>query len=188
MTHQPALAAQYFCRRIWTVCSLAGCLLLCACGGAQTASSPARGGDGVTSYDLPSSPPAAAPAYTTPYTSPQVPSQGAPQSYAAPTYGQPQGQPYGYGASAQAQQVASNGAVAPVWQPLAARLAADGLSGPRVNALLATLNPTPTQSPMSNTEPLLRLNVETRANRSLLEDKTSEILHFLEERGGAVPA
>jgi len=41
---------------------------------------------------------------------------------------------------------------------------------------------------MSNTEPLLRLNVETRANRSLLEDKTSEILHFLEERGGAVPA
>jgi len=41
---------------------------------------------------------------------------------------------------------------------------------------------------MSNTEPLLRLNVETRANRSLLEDNTSEILHFLEERGGAVPA
>ena len=166
MTHQSALAAQYFCRRIWTVCSLAGCLLLCACGGAQTASSPARGGDGVTSYDLPSSPAAAAPAYTTPYTAPQVPSQGtpqAPQSYpapgyaggnAAPTYGQPQGQaqgqPYGYGAPApaQAQQMAGNGAVAPVWQPLAARLAADGLSGPRVNALLATLNPTPTQSPM----------------------------------------
>jgi len=36
----------------------------------------------------------------------------------------------------------------PCGSPLAARLAADGLSGPRVNALLATLNPTPTQSPM----------------------------------------
>ena len=41
---------------------------------------------------------------------------------------------------------------------------------------------------MSNTEPLLRLNVETRGNRDLLEDKTAELLHLLEERGGAVPA
>ena len=39
-------------------------------------------------------------------------------------------------------------AMAPVWQPLAAQLAADGLSGPRVDALLATLAPTPSQSPM----------------------------------------
>lgn len=38
--------------------------------------------------------------------------------------------------------------IAPCWQPLAARLKADGLSGPRVDALLATLAPTPTQSPM----------------------------------------
>ena len=41
---------------------------------------------------------------------------------------------------------------------------------------------------MSNTEPLLRLNVETRGNRPLLEDKTAELLRLLEERGGAVPA
>ncbi|MBD5626299.1 MAG: lytic murein transglycosylase [Desulfovibrio sp.] len=40
------------------------------------------------------------------------------------------------------------GDMAPCWQPLAARLAADGLSGPRVDALLARLAPTPTQSPM----------------------------------------
>lgn len=38
--------------------------------------------------------------------------------------------------------------IAPRWEPLAARLKADGLSGPRVDALLATLAPTPTQSPM----------------------------------------
>lgn len=41
---------------------------------------------------------------------------------------------------------------------------------------------------MSNTEPLLRLNVETRGNRALLEDRTQEILHFLQEEGGATPA
>ena len=41
---------------------------------------------------------------------------------------------------------------------------------------------------MSNTEPLLRLNVESRADRALLEDKTAEILRLLEELGGAVPA
>jgi len=35
-----------------------------------------------------------------------------------------------------------------VWQPLARRLAADGLSGPRVDALLATLPAVPSQSPM----------------------------------------
>ncbi|MBB5143175.1 phosphomannomutase [Desulfovibrio intestinalis] len=41
---------------------------------------------------------------------------------------------------------------------------------------------------MSNTEPLLRLNVETRGNRALLEDRTEEILQLLKEKGGAVPA
>lgn len=40
------------------------------------------------------------------------------------------------------------GAVAPVWQPLSQRLAQDGLSGPRVDALLAQLGPSPTQAPM----------------------------------------
>ena len=41
---------------------------------------------------------------------------------------------------------------------------------------------------MSNTEPLLRLNVESRADRALLEEKTAELLKFLEDNGGAVPA
>ncbi|WP_291331269.1 lytic murein transglycosylase [Desulfovibrio sp.] len=143
---------------------------MCACSGAQTASSPARGGDGITSYDLPSSPAAGTPSYTTPYTAQPVSPQGSQGTvspgYAggnsAPTYGQPQAQPYGYGAPAQnttpayapsyapaqPQPAAMAGGIAPAWQPLAARLAADGLSGPRVDALLATLSATPTQSPM----------------------------------------
>ena len=40
----------------------------------------------------------------------------------------------------------------------------------------------------SNTEPLLRLNVETRGNRALLEDRTAGLLNLLEMRGGAMPA
>ena len=39
-------------------------------------------------------------------------------------------------------------AVAPAWQELSRRLAADGISGPQVDALLAGLPATPTQSPM----------------------------------------
>ena len=168
MMQQSALAAHALYKKVWVVCSIAGCVLLCACGGAQTASSPARGGDGITSYDLPASPAAGAPAYTTPYTaqpaSPQSSQGYATPGYAggsaAPTYGQPQAQPYGYTAPAQnaapayaspaspAQQQAAAGAIAPAWKPLATRLAADGLSGPRVDALLASLNATPTQSPM----------------------------------------
>lgn len=38
--------------------------------------------------------------------------------------------------------------IAPCWQLLAARLKADGISGPKVDALLATLGTKPTQSPM----------------------------------------
>jgi phosphomannomutase len=38
---------------------------------------------------------------------------------------------------------------------------------------------------MSNTEPLLRLNVETRGDRALLEDKTGELLRFLDAGGAA---
>ena len=41
---------------------------------------------------------------------------------------------------------------------------------------------------MSNTEPLLRLNVESRGNSVLMEEKTAEILRFLDEQGGAIPA
>lgn len=47
-----------------------------------------------------------------------------------------------------APQRAEDVAYAPVWNGLAKRLAADGLSGPRVDALLAGLGATPTQSPM----------------------------------------
>ncbi|MBQ9452095.1 MAG: phosphomannomutase, partial [Desulfovibrio sp.] len=39
---------------------------------------------------------------------------------------------------------------------------------------------------ISNTEPVLRLNVETRGDRSLLEDKTGELLFWLEQHG-AIP-
>jgi len=35
---------------------------------------------------------------------------------------------------------------------------------------------------LSNTEPLIRLNVESRGNRALMEDKTAELLALLEER------
>lgn len=33
---------------------------------------------------------------------------------------------------------------------------------------------------MSNTEPLLRLNVESRADRALLEEKTAELLALID--------
>ena len=169
MMQQSALVAHTLCKKVWSVCSIAGCLLLCACGGAQTASSPSRG-DGITSYDLPSSPAAGTPSYSTPYTAQPVLSQGSQGSAtpgytggsAAPSYGEPQAQPSGYGAPAQnaapayapaytpaqPQAAAGVGVIAPAWRPLATRLAADGLSGPRVDALLASLNATPTQSPM----------------------------------------
>ena len=42
----------------------------------------------------------------------------------------------------------STPAVAPAWQDLSRRLAADGIAGPQVDALLAGLPATPTQSPM----------------------------------------
>ena len=163
MMLQPAFIVRSFCRRAWSVCSLASCLLLCACSGAQTAAS--RGGDGITSYDLPASS-ANQPTYAAPGLAPGSSGYsgggyGA-GSAAAPTYGAPQGQGSGYVAPApayapastptytqsQAQPAAGSAAIAPAWKPLADRLAADGLSGPRVDALLATLSATPTQSPM----------------------------------------
>ena len=182
MMLQPAFAVHSFCRRAWSVCGLAGCLLLCACSGAQTAAS--RGGDGITSYDLPSSPAASQPSYSTagapPAASPNTGQGYATPNYsggyaggsnsagttAAPSYGEPQSQAPGYAAPAptyaptpgpvytpsyqqsQPQPAAGSAAIAPAWRPLADRLAADGLSGPRVDALLATLSATPTQSPM----------------------------------------
>ena len=41
---------------------------------------------------------------------------------------------------------------------------------------------------MSNTEPLLRLNVESRGNRALLEDKTAELLRLIEKEGQVLPS
>lgn len=41
---------------------------------------------------------------------------------------------------------------------------------------------------MSNTEPLLRLNVESRADPALLEDKTGELLRLLDAEEGTTPA
>lgn len=186
MMLQPAFAVHSFCRRAWSACGLAGCLLLCACSGAQTAAS--RGGDGITSYDLPSSPAASQPSYNT-AGAPPAASSNTGQGYAtpnysggysggyaggsngagttaAPSYGEPQSQAPAYAAPAptyapspaptytpsyqqsQPQPAAGSAAIAPAWRPLADRLAADGLSGPRVDALLATLSATPTQSPM----------------------------------------
>lgn len=158
MMLQPAFAVHSFCRRAWSVCGLAGCLLLCACSGAQTAAS--RGGDGITSYDLPSSPAATPPAapsntaqgYATPnYSGGYAGGSNGAGTTAAPSYGEPQSQAPGYAApyqQSQPQPAAGSAAIAPAWRPLADRLAADGLSGPRVDALLATLSATPTQSPM----------------------------------------
>ena len=45
-------------------------------------------------------------------------------------------------------QASPEKAIPAVWQPLAARLAKDGLSGPVVNRLLASFGPVPTQDPM----------------------------------------
>ena len=41
---------------------------------------------------------------------------------------------------------------------------------------------------MSNTEPLLRLNVESRADPALLEDKTGELLGLIDAEDGTAPA
>lgn len=108
------------------------CLLLAACGGKEPVddvvasgtvileppSADGGGDDGIRERSLGPSP--AAPAAVTPVASP-APRTTARQS--AP-------------------------AVAPVWQDLSHRLAADGISGPKVDALLAGLPATPTQSPM----------------------------------------
>jgi phosphomannomutase len=40
----------------------------------------------------------------------------------------------------------------------------------------------------SNTEPLVRLNVESRADESLMRDKTAELLAFLDTLGAEKPA
>ena len=133
------------------------CFLLAACGGIHTASTPPAAGatsDTLTERDLPS------PTADNPGSLSSVPSQ--PFAGSAPVAPEP-AQPMPPSVAAPAGQVenlagnvagnpagnvAGNGAVAPAWRPLAERLAADGLAGPRVDALLSTLAATPSQSPM----------------------------------------
>jgi phosphomannomutase len=40
----------------------------------------------------------------------------------------------------------------------------------------------------SNTEPLVRLNVESRGNQALMQEKTAELLAFLDSLGAEKPA
>lgn len=124
------------------------CFLLAACGGIHTASTPPAAGatsDTLTERDLPS------PTADNPGSLSSVPSQ--PFAGSAPVAPEP-AQPMPPSVAAPAGQVenlagnvagnpagnvAGNGAVAPAWRPLAERLAADGLAGPRVDVLLSTL-------------------------------------------------
>ncbi|WP_291448078.1 lytic murein transglycosylase [Desulfovibrio sp.] len=121
------------------------CFLLAACGGIHTASTPPAAGatsDTLTERDLPS------PTADNPGSLSSVPSQ--PFAGSAPVAPEPaQPMPPSVAAPAgQVENLTGNGAVAPAWRPLAERLAADGLAGPRVDALLSTLAATPSQSPM----------------------------------------
>lgn len=119
------------------VCCLTCCMLMIACGGAYTepVSPPEQTGlapvgrDNMAGVDLPATDGVKADSRSEAADTPVNPGfQSAP--------------------AAQTQADAPSPSVAPVWQPLAQRLAADGLSGPRVDALLSTLAPTPSQSPM----------------------------------------
>lgn len=130
--------------RLWARLLLAcALLLLAACGSAQT---PAADAPNVSTAP----PPPAANATIAERELPQQQAQPTPTAAVArpgadgmiPAAGQQDARP-----PAPAAQTAP-AALAPCWRPLAARLAADGLSGPRVDALLATLAPVPTQSPM----------------------------------------
>ena len=123
-------------KTVWLVCCLTCCMLAAACGGAHTEpvsppdqASPASAGYGnTTATDLQAK-----------GLVPGVPQSG---DAAVTPFGQtlqpPSGSPAGQ----------SLEGLPLVWQPLAQRLAAEGLPGPKVNALLATLAPVPSQSPM----------------------------------------
>lgn len=121
------------------------CFLLAACGGIHTASTPPAAGatsDTLTERDLPS------PTADNPGSLSSVPSQPfAGSAPVAPEPAQP-GLPSVAAPAGQVENLAGNVAVAPAWRPLAERLAADGLAGPRVDALLSTLAARPSQSPM----------------------------------------
>lgn len=128
-------------RAVSLVCCLACCMLVVACGGAHTQpvsesenTGPAQGAGPVkvAGHVLPATGEAATGRSGGEDASPVRDGRQTPEKA-------PGRQPLPEGSAP---------AVAPVWQPLVTRLAADGLSGPRVNALLATLAPVPSQSPM----------------------------------------
>lgn len=98
-------------------------------------------------------------------------------------------------------------AIAPAWEPLEARLAADGLSGPAVTELLASLPAEPTQSPMGrkvselyrrrffptkkSAAPQFYKGVVTEANAALCRNFVAEhrqAFNLARERYGVPPA
>lgn len=121
------------------------CFLLAACGGARTAPAPSVTDD---TSDRPAQSGLSSPAAGISVTGSSSPAESAGQA-ALPALSTPAA-PVGPAATAAGGSEHQPGAAAfaPVWRPLADRLAADGLSGPRVDALLATLAATPSQSPM----------------------------------------
>lgn len=123
-------------RTAWLVCCLTCCMLAAACGGAHT--EPVSPPDQASLASVGYGDTTAASLQET-NLAPGVPQRG--DAAAAPSGQTMQplpGSPAG----------SSFEGLPPVWRPLAQRLAADGLSGPRVDALLATLAPLPSQSPM----------------------------------------
>lgn len=148
---RPRHKAVCFCRAFLPGCFLTICLLLAACGGAQTASAPPAAG---ATSDTPTAPvpPRTAELGSTPEFSPSTPAAAKPTPPLSPsrdaaTRGGPAtvSAPGGHMRAAQPGDAVG---IAPVWQPLARRLAEDGLAGPEVERLLAMLGNTPSQSPM----------------------------------------
>ena len=126
-------------RTAWLVCCLTCCMLAAACGGAHT--EPVSPPDQASLASVGYGDTTAASLQET-NLAPGVPQRG--DAAAAPSGQTMQplpGSPAG----------SSFEGLPLVWRPLAQRLAADGLSGPRVDALLATLAPLPSQSPMGRT-------------------------------------
>ena len=129
------------CKTVSLICWLACCILVAACGGAHTqpafesesaGSAHGVGPAKVTGHDLPATGEAVTGRSGGGEMSPVRPGLQIQQEHSGRELVPGEHAP----------------AMAPIWQPLAAQLAADGLSGPRVDALLATLAPTPSQSPM----------------------------------------
>ncbi|MDR2745752.1 MAG: phosphomannomutase [Desulfovibrio sp.] len=71
-----------------------------------------------------------------------------------------------------------------VMQRIRDRYAADALHEDRLDGVNLEFRDWRFNLRMSNTEPILRLNVESRANRALLEDKTAELLERIDAHAG----